>query len=520
MPPTRLVADQSASRKVIEDYIDAAKGGTHGSSRRQFQDRRIDRRSELLEVLKLQYLATESLNHLTTTLKPHCDGVEEVGILLGDTQRGTVGVLEWIITQLDWNPLITVPSHASSQKAQEVFNTTELAEIILSLLSIADILSAATANRAFTHCVSSSKKLQDILCLRPDQDSFWRSNFQEGGDLDTLVSCGISGPFRSKWKAREEMNIDAQIFRQPLLPFSGEGPEVLPSSGSRCQSMLICQPPIKELWAVPQCCGTFEERNLRYGADFDGKLPPPPEPLSIRSDTGLTLGDLVSFADKISEDHRQCPYGAHWHHDDATGECVPEVIFKGTLVLRPDDPALPGADFSGYTSPYIDDEIDYSERYRKGRGLTELDKYIEAKQQGKLVILYSYISHANVNGRLALLDGDPVPTMTDFRESRNYSEEKRSNNESQRNRSVPRRYNGGFRRTSESESDSSDLNNMTWPGYHRNSYYGRDRSIGNQETGDDESNVKPESRYNTTILPIPLSRDIQLREAWQRSRRN
>ena len=117
---------------------------------------------------------------------------------------------------------------------------------------------------------------------------------------------------------------------------------------------------------------------------MDNSLPPPPESSSIRSETGLTLGDLVQFAEKTSKEHRLCPYGFWRQHNEVTGELNPQITFKGTMRLRPDDPALPPDNFSGYSSPEIGSS--YSEDMRKQDGLTELDAYIEVKKWCKCMM--------------------------------------------------------------------------------------------------------------------------------------
>ena len=217
-------------REVIQDYLEAAK--------HDYRTRGTDRDRQFVDVLKMQFLITDNLTRLTNKLQSHQDGNGETEVLLADLQHGAAGVLEWTIDKLQWDPLLTLPSQTSAVKAQQVFDTTELAEMILSLLPTADILHAASANKALAHCISSSNKLHEILCLRPDPESFWRSNFKEHGKFEYLVECVTKYPFKTNWNMREEIGVEVHIFRPRRRAYFGkEGPKSLPPAGSRCQSM-------------------------------------------------------------------------------------------------------------------------------------------------------------------------------------------------------------------------------------------------------------------------------------------
>ena len=226
---------------------------------------------------------------------------------------------------------------SSAEVAEQVFDIPELTEIVLSLLPPRDLFNTARAVQAFDHCLSSSRQVQTILCLRPEPNSFWNCILGEIPKIKYLMDCSI----RSKWNKAVKEEIEVKVHMSEFWKHIDRSKN-LPPSDSRVRSMLICQPPIKKMRALPECCGQFEfERYIglmEHGIDYD--LPAPPGAVRVHSTTGLIIGDLLNAEEEISSHHRLCPYATRTQHDTSTGEVEAGLEFTGKLILRSDDPEL------------------------------------------------------------------------------------------------------------------------------------------------------------------------------------
>ena len=105
------------------------------------------------------------------------------------------------------------------------------------------------------------------------------------------------------------------------------------------RAMLICQPPIKEMTVQPSCCRSY--RVSDYGGHNEPILPPPPPYVVVKSDTGLTVGDMLNAAAAARYQHLQCPYAPEHDHDCETGLVDIKIYFEGYMALLPGDPAMP-----------------------------------------------------------------------------------------------------------------------------------------------------------------------------------
>ena len=68
----------------------------------------------------------------------------------------------------------------------------------------------------------------------------------------------------------------------------------------------------------------------------------PSEPLTVSSQSGLTIGDLYECAEKLIEKHRYC-VNAHSGQLDDDGLVRMDIGFNGTMVLQGNDPAFVAA---------------------------------------------------------------------------------------------------------------------------------------------------------------------------------
>ena len=105
--------------------------------------------------------------------------------------------------------------------------------------------------------------------------------------------------------------------------------------GKRCRQMLICQPPLKQVRPVMSCCG---EDSPSYMFNVPGSRSiTVPEP--IKSETGITVGDILDATDRLADEHRLCPH-AFMHDHDEEGHVQIFPAFKANIRLREGDPLL------------------------------------------------------------------------------------------------------------------------------------------------------------------------------------
>ena len=375
-------ADEKPLLTVITDYLDAAKADESGGSRRDLA--RYADAGHFLDALKVQLFVSDSLKSLARELRANESGNKNADALLLSAQRGIDANHSWMVKHLGWDPLATAPSYFSAEKAQQVFDVQELAEMILGWLSTKHLFRAAQVNKAFAQCTRGSLRLQTILYLRADPNSFWRSHFDEYRIRhDSSFGVKLDDPHRSRRRRREEVEVVARVYEsnRGYRPLSSR-PRIPPCE-CIVRSMLICQPPVTEMAVMPQCC------QPDY-SDTRNDLPPSSEPTVVRSSTGWTIGELLDVAAATAKSHRLCPYADKDDIDDTTGEAIVDVIFRGKLVLRPDDPVLPPVSQvrpDGHYSPapsWSPDRFGGYEQYEPPPE-TELDRYIAAKKDGKLM---------------------------------------------------------------------------------------------------------------------------------------
>ncbi|KAK3647541.1 hypothetical protein LTR56_008035 [Elasticomyces elasticus] len=245
---------------------------------------------------------------------------------------------------LDFDPIATQPSAGSRVAAEKVFAVPELAEMIFLEAGPYTILQAMQTCKALAATITSPK-LQVKLGLRGQPAGYWYSPFAE--NLQQLRMCMES----ERKGAREEINLHDLFSCNIVVPrqeveqatgtiiatvhasFDGElvdryygdcAAGRLPRVGSRGHSMLICQPPIKEMIVEVRCCGS--NGHLQAG--------------KVRNPQGLTVGDLLRATAKARKQRQLCPYAHKYQHDRNTGFVVVHVSFEGSLQLRIDDPYL------------------------------------------------------------------------------------------------------------------------------------------------------------------------------------
>ncbi|KAK4540465.1 hypothetical protein LTR36_009211 [Oleoguttula mirabilis] len=192
-----------------------------------------------------------------------------------------------------------------------LFGTTELLEQILLGVSVEDLLSAQQVDKTFFSAITGSQKLLRRLGLAPDDDASFYSAFDAGKD----GSEGFPGFYTrlSQTKTSSTPQLKAVFSSKDFT---------LPEAGSRIRSMLICQPRVFEISAWADCNHRCQDA-----------------PVTIRSASGITFGDLLDAAARLKEEHRLCPFTPHFDMD-ANGYAKVTVKLVTDLALKPGDETL------------------------------------------------------------------------------------------------------------------------------------------------------------------------------------
>ncbi|KAK5742626.1 hypothetical protein LTR17_003157 [Elasticomyces elasticus] len=371
--------------QVRNAYLDTLKTGATYSSRLQVQ------RDDVLDILKHQQQVLHKLTldgkacrNGETKESPGSDALAEAVSSMGKIQA-------FLCQALDFDPIVTQPSASSRLAAEKVFAVPELAEMILLEAGPYTILQAMQTCKALAATITSPK-LQVKFGLRGQPAGYWYSPFvdnlqqrrmcreserkgaREEISLHNLLSCNIVVSRREIEQATGTRVATVHAsFDGELLDryFDDCAVERLPRVGSRGQSMLICQPPIKEMTIDVSCCNTLH-----------------PKPGKIRNSQGLTVGDLLRATAKARKQRELCPYAGEYQHDRNTGFVLVHVSFEGPLQLRIDDPCL--ADGSGTRGRRADsppaERISEDEDGPRGRLREYIDYMKKAYQKGHTIL--------------------------------------------------------------------------------------------------------------------------------------
>lgn len=231
--------------------------------------------------------------------------------------------------------------------ARKVFDVAELTEMILSFLPAGCLLVVACVSRLFATSIARSAKLQRNLCLRPELSAFWSSPFH---DIDGSSGPGLPGvscnfkyndPYMqdpsvherprniTKVKGKDACSIECIFHHTNMVSATG-----LPVIGTTPGAMLICQPPVLWMMAELNCCSWRTNRlpsHMRYNSHHGYQA-------VIRSDTGITFGDLFDVAERLCKKHDHCGFVTSPELHTRLGAVKVRVKFHGVLWLREDDP--------------------------------------------------------------------------------------------------------------------------------------------------------------------------------------
>ncbi|KAK5735845.1 hypothetical protein LTR17_007857 [Elasticomyces elasticus] len=169
----------------------------------------------------------------------------------------------------------------------------------------------------------------------------------------------------------------------------------LPVVGGRLRSMLICQPPIKEMSILANCC-----RRL-YTAETEKEAP------KIFNATGLTVGDLYAATMDHAQRHMDCVHAYIRHHDKEDGTVQATITFEGQLQLQPGDPQIPRQKPSElHESMYeAEDRDDLNQTYKLDQNLHYHKDRCGLAQRLTRYVMYKRKAHDN---------GERIVTMADY----------------------------------------------------------------------------------------------------------
>lgn len=205
------------------------------------------------------------------------------------------------------------PSKGPASKA--VFQVPELLDRILSNLDARDLLAAQQTNVFFRNVIDGSPSIQKTLGLRPDRQSHFYSPFKSRSPLqtDSPYFGAVTGPLHPQIRPHNTslepfrgLDFCAEPHRQPPLAHLSNALSVtgrldfMPTQvGRRCLRMLICQPPVKQVF-VYMC---KEGSNLGFDNTSHAG--------DIEREKGVTVGDVLGFARMVIEKRGLKQLGHH-----------------------------------------------------------------------------------------------------------------------------------------------------------------------------------------------------------------
>ncbi|KAK4540464.1 hypothetical protein LTR36_009210 [Oleoguttula mirabilis] len=231
----------------------------------------------------------------------------------------TMGVAEACLTELErlvcnLVPSVEVDSFDENRRrlTEKVFGIPELLEhICLSGLSVRDLLQMQQVNKTCLSSILSSPKLLRFMALIAEPSASYSSAFA----IDN-VKCSGFRSFRTSLVEHADSSVSTINDRErrafvELKATLCSPSEALPTLGPRPRTMLLYQPPIYEMTATADCCRARS---------------------TIRSATGITVGDLYEAVVAFKASHRLCPFAAIYKHDEA-GNVKVGVRFSGEVPL-------------------------------------------------------------------------------------------------------------------------------------------------------------------------------------------
>jgi hypothetical protein len=136
--------------------------------------------------------------------------------------------------------------------------------------------------------------------------------------------------------------------------------------------MLICNPPVKRAKVSIECCASYAREHDNDDPNLENY---PSRETNITSGTGLTVGDILSAAERFRHRHRLCAFAKEVHHDKA-GYVATGISFILEVSFAKGDP---------YVATKFAEQSRRAAEATGKREKNQLSKYIEHKRIGKIV---------------------------------------------------------------------------------------------------------------------------------------
>lgn len=261
------------------------------------------------------------------------DHSEAVAASLQQAETSALAVRSFLNFCIEDIPIASRPSAGSSVKAQQVFDTPELLEHILLDLPVRLLISAPLVNRTFASTCYNSQYIQRRLGLRPDPNASLTTTFYSPLEFWTF-HCTINAG-----RSQGDSSISTKGTKYYISARFGSyarNDQWLPKLGTRVRTMLICQPPVNKIKAYLNCCCPPKERSWMGSATTRARRTTPE---TLRSQSGITVGDLYDAAERLAKEHALCPFaeGFQINEDGIVDVCV---TFEAVVYLPETDPLV------------------------------------------------------------------------------------------------------------------------------------------------------------------------------------
>ncbi|KAK5743278.1 hypothetical protein LTR17_002755 [Elasticomyces elasticus] len=284
----------ATSEEAIEHaYLDVAKGD-------QCPPLVTANTDDLVDVLKYQLRLARGLTALGQAHHHPGSTADNGAALLATCQMNLKVITKFLTSALKFDPLATLPSKYSGELAELGFRPHPNSRWFSIFTPRISDMEAWTL-KGYPQHVGQQQLVESFVCDNVTTKTAWTRAIGSGNIT-----------VRAKFT-------EGRDGRQMPLPFVG----------GRVRSMLICQPPIKEMSILASCC-----RRL-YTSDTEKEAP------KIFNATGLTVGDLYDATMDYAQRHMECVHARCHHHHEENGTVNATITFEGLLQLQSNDPQLP-----------------------------------------------------------------------------------------------------------------------------------------------------------------------------------
>jgi len=286
-------------------------------------------------------------------------------------------------------PKITLRSHATTT-ATTVLCVAELCIMIAEYLHPQDVFAFEQVNRTTLAILRSSPAMQQHLHLKADPEAHFSTHliYPVWPKTPGLPWTPVTGSWVLPGDPDDTLGVPDHV---QLRVIANTGSHRAPRAGPRCRSMLLCQPPIYEIQVRPNCCSRYSNEGPRGGGEW---------PI-LRSETGLTVGDILDAHEETVKAHAHCPWARARCHDE-NRLVNSKVIFDVRPKIKSDDPIM-----ASYWQG-----VARREKVRQHNA--RMERYVAAKMQGQYDHPYPFGLDLLTLLIPAHQNGKPIPNLEEF----------------------------------------------------------------------------------------------------------